>query len=692
MKPRDQIRSRMYVVLTLVSLVPALVAFRLVGIHVGEGSALRAEGARQASSFVELPALRGTITDRAGRVLATATARYDLALDPTAEGFGPAADAFYARLADLTGTPASAFRRAVRDRRSPQYVVLRRGLTERQKEALDALAVPGAMLTGHYARRYTYGEALAHALGHVGRDGHGLAGLEVRYDTFLTGIAGRRPVQRDRSGRVKPVVGARVEEPRHGQTLVLTVDLIRQTMLEEELAKGVAETGGQWATAIAMDPHTGAVLALANVPTYDPNRPGAFDEFHRRNHAITDQIEPGSTFKLVVAAAAVEGGKVRLEEAIPTGDGWAVFGGRTLRDDHALGTVSFADVIAHSSNVGTARVAQRVGREPFYARARALGFGQVTTIDLPGETAGRLKRPDRWSGTTLTSMSIGYEVAVTPLQLLAAYCALANGGLLVRPYLVAERRDVTGRVVFSAGRDSVRRAFSAATARALVPAFERAVAEGTAKKARIDGLPVAGKTGTARKSGAGGYTGGYRSSFVGFFPADDPQVALVVVVDEARAGIYGGEIAAPIFQRIAQRWIGTLPRVAERLAPVRPFPRPGPALVPAIGGAPVRLAAQRILAAGLRTPTLDPARSARTVAAQTPAAGAAVDAGATVRLVATGARATTMPDLAGLSARQARAWLAGLGVRARIEGAGAVHAQQPRAGSPLPTSAVVHLR
>ena len=381
---RDQIRSRMYGALVVLSVLPLAVAGRLVHLNGTRGEALRAEGARQASAFTTIPALRGPIVDAAGRVLATTTARYDLALDPLETGFDARADEFYETLADLTGRPAREYRRRVRTRSSRRYVVLARGLTEAQVERLDSLRVPGVLRDALTERRYTYGSALAHVVGHVGREGGGLAGLELQYDDVLSGTPGRRALQRDRRGVSRAVVGGRTVEPRHGETLVLTVDLIRQTMMEEELARGVAETGGRWATAIAMDPQTGAVLAMAGMPTYDPNRAGAFDEHHRRNHGVTDQIEPGSTFKLVAVAAAVEAGAMTGREWIETGAGVATVGGRMLRDDHPGGSMTLADVVAQSSNIGAARIAVRAGRQPFHAMARALGFGQATLVDLPG--------------------------------------------------------------------------------------------------------------------------------------------------------------------------------------------------------------------------------------------------------------------------------------------------------------------
>ncbi len=696
MKPRDQILARMYVVLTLLSLLPLFVAGQVLRIYFFEGEALREQGRRQADSYVEIPAMRGAILDRAGRTLAVNTARYDLALDPMVPGFDRVAATFYERLARLTGTPASTLRRRVRERSSPRYVLLVRGLTEEQKEAVEAWEVPGLILHPRFGRRYTYGTTAAHVLGFVDPDLRGLAGLELQYDEVLRGTPGRRAVQRDRRGVLKALPDGVLVEPRHGESLVLTIDLVRQTILEEELARGVAESGARWGTAIAMDPHTGAVLAMANVPTFNPNHRGTPPTEAQRNRAITDRIEPGSTFKLVAAVAAVEQGLVALEDTIDTGDGWMVIHGRTLKDTHAYGRISFADVIAHSSNVGVAKVVMQMDPGVFYQYARNLGFGQNTWIDLPGEVPGLLKKPSAWSGTTLTSLSRGYEVDATPLQVLAAYCALANGGLLVQPYVVAERRDMTGRTVWVAHQDSIRRAFRRETARALLPAFERVVEEGTAKAARIAGLRVAGKTGTALKAKGGRYDrGAARASFVGFFPADDPAVALIVVLDEPRTSIYGGVVAAPVFERIARRWIGTFPKVAARMQP-EPEERPERVErpVPDVTGRPALVAANLLLAEGYRAERPSPEEALAPVRGQRPGPGEPARPLARVRLdvAAPDTADIRMPDLKGLSVREATFWLAAHGVDVRLEGEGVVVGQSPAAGTPLPERAVLRAR
>ena len=668
-------------------MLPGLVVVQMVRIHLGDGAELRARGERQAASVVELAAQRGAILDRAGRALAVNTARYEVAADPTVPGFEERAEELYALLGEATGRGAEHVRRRVRDRASRQYVVLVRDLDEAAKEQLDAAGFDGLIIQGSYRRRYNYGPLAAHVLGHVTRDGHGVDGVELVLDEDLQGEPGRQAVQRDRRGVVKAVVGGTRVEPAQGENVVLTIDLVRQAILEEELARGVEAAGAQWGTAVALDPKTGAVLALANVPTFDPNRPGAFAHAARRNHAVADRIEPGSTFKLVTAVAALESGTVRPDDAIDTGEGWRVFHGRTMKDSHGYGRISFGEAITKSSNVAMGIVAERMGRGPLYRAARDLGFGQPTTLGLPGEVGGTLRKPEDWGRLTLPWMSTGYSVEVTPLQIAVAYAALANGGLLVRPYVVAERRNAaTGETVWTAPRDSVRRAFRPETAAALLPHFEAVVGpDGTAPLAQVAGLRVAGKTGTAQRAAGGGYTRSYRSSFVGVFPVEDPEVVLAVVLDGATNGFYGGQVAAPIFAQTARRWIGTFPRIAARVAPSGEVPDRTSARVPRVEGLPLTLAAHRVQAEGFSVRAEGapwaPARLDREHTGDTLRLDHAV------RLDAAEATAKqTMPNLRGRSVREAVAWLRALGVEPRVTGRGVVQRQSAAPGGALPSS------
>ena len=687
----------MYVVLALLALLPVFIVGQILRVHIGDGAELKEQGERQASSFVTIPAMRGVIFDRAGRTLAVNAPRYDLALDPTTRGFTPAvAGSFFERLSKLTGESRVRIERRVNGRRSPQYVLLARNLSERQKEEIDGWDVPGLILTERHARRYTYEEAAAHVLGFVDTDGRGIAGVELQYDEFLRGEDGRRAVKRDRLGMLKASVGGQVVDPHHGESIVLTIDLVRQAILEEELARGVADAGARWGTAVAIDPHTGAILAMASAPTYNPNRASSYRDDVRRLHAITDRMEPGSTFKLVSAVAALEQGVISLSDTIDTGNGSAVFGGRTMRDTRAHGRISFEDAIAVSSNVGTASTILKVDDGAFYQYVRNFGFGLPTFVDLPGEVSGTLPNPRNWNRTSKTSMSIGYAIDATPLQIVTAYAALANGGLLVQPHIVAERRDVTGRTTWTVPMDSVRRAFDAETARSLIPAFEKAVTEGTARQAQIEGMKVAGKTGTARKVQDGAYvSGAYRASFVGFFPADEPAVAMIVVMDEPRTSVYGGVVAAPVFQRTAQRWLATLPEVADHVAPRDTLPDFLPVEVEDFTGKPAAVATARLSARNLQVAWPDEQQAFLPVSSQLPAPGERTVPLDRTRITLTDTRNDTdpqMPDLTGLTAREAMYWLRAMDVDVRIEGSGTVIRQSPQAGAPRPETAILTLR
>lgn len=641
MKPKDQILTRMYMVLTLFGIVPVVIAAQMGWIVITEKAELRNRAKAQARSKVKIPAMRGSILDSSGRALATNTARYDLALDPTVKGFQGMKDRFYKGLASITDRSAAHYRSAVDERYSPQYVRLADGLTERQYEKVKSWDVPGVILTPRFARRHMHGTTAAHVLGHVGGDGHGLAGLELKYDDALSGAPGTRVVKRDRSGRIKAFVGGQVKKPEHGKDLVLTIDLVRQAALEDELRRGVRESKAAWGTAVAMDPETGAVLAMANVPTYNPNQPGAASDAARRNRAITDRFEPGSTFKLVGATALVDQGLVSMGDSVDTGNGWAVFHGHTMKDVSAYGTISFSQVLSKSSNVGMAKtVRQYLDPGTFYQYARNMGFSTPTWIDLPGEQEGVLKTPNEWSQTTLTSMSIGYEVSITPLQLLAAYNALANGGELMKPYVVAEKRGVRGNTLWKNRPETIRRVMKEETADTLRPALEQAVETGTATEAQIEGLRVAGKTGTALQVTDGHYTKKQaRASFVGFFPADDPQVTLLVIVGNPQTSIYGGAVAAPIFRRVARRWAGTFPSVVDRMTQKR-----------------ARTARANLPLDSLRRRPSLPADSV-----------------------------AVLPDLTGTSTRHALYWLREHGIDARLYGQGVVTKQKPQPGAQTPS-------
>lgn len=679
MNVRDQILSRMYVVLTALAVLPFIILGRLVWLQVDQGDDLREAGLRQAQSQELLLPKRGDIVDTAGRALAVNSPKYDLALDPTVPGFEAQKDDFLHRLATLTGTSSTQLHRRIDRRKSEQFVRLV-NLTPEQRTEIDSWNVPGVLLEERFQRRYVYGQTAAHVLGHVDVDGIGRAGLELEYDQYLQGEPGRRTLLRDRRGYRRIDAAGIVIPPKDGETLVLTIDLIRQTIMEEELAAGVAEARAKRGSAIAVDPRSGAILAIANVPTFDPNVPLNAPVSSWRNSAITDRLEPGSSFKLIGASAALETGVTSMDRLVDTGDGELVLDGRTLHDTHPHGEISFSEVISKSSNIGMALTSELMSAEHLYRYARNYGFGQKTWIDLPGEVAGLLKRVNRWSRTTKASLTIGYEVDVTPLQMVMAYSALANGGLLRQPYVVSERRDVTGRVLWRAAddparTDSIRRVLEPETVQTLLPALINVVNIGTATQAQTEEFTIAGKTGTARKVVRGRYGSGYRATFVGFYPAEDPQVTMIVVLDEPRTSIYGGQVAAPIFKRISERWIATFdPPTPSTPAPVPPRPLD-------------KLVQQALAQRGpsKRSPAYTRLASERATAVRTES-NARMPSASLIRT------SEVMPDVIGLDARTAWFRLAADGFRVQLSGQGHVVAQSPEPGARVDTKVVLQLQ
>ncbi len=666
MKIRDQILGRMYVVLTGLVLMPLIIAGQLIWLNVEEGVHLRELGRRQAESQQLLLPQRGEILDIHGRSLAVNSPHYNLALDPTAPEFAEQETLFIARLSDLTGTSLKQLQSRIENRSSEQFVRLI-DLTPEQRREVASWEIPGVILEERSQRKYVYGTTASHIIGHIDTDGVGKAGLELEYEEYLKGHPGRRTLFRDRRGYLRVDAEGVVVPATDGETLVLTIDLIRQTIMEEELAAGVAEAGAARGSAIAVDPGNGAILAMANVPTFDANMPLKAPVSAWRNRAITDRLEPGSAFKMISASAALETGAVSMDRLINTGNGTLNVAGYTLNDVSRHGEITFNDVIVKSSNVGMALTTRPMIPEELYRYIRNFGFGQKTWIDLPGEIGGLLKRTNQWSQTTKTALSIGYEIDVTPMQMVMAYAALADGGLLRQPYIVAERRDVTGRVLWRATddparTDSIRRVLKEETVAMLQPAFIEVVQRGTATDAQIEGLTIAGKTGTARKVVNGVYGSNYRATFVGFYPVEDPQVAMIVILDEPQTSIYGGRVSAPIFRRIAERWTATFP------ASGLPIPQEGWRFQADLDS----------LAPRHRTaPISEESDERNRVKVQTATDKTAL---------------TVMPDVLGLDARTAWFLLSSKGLNVQLNGTGSVIGQSPEPGADVGTDVTLQLQ
>lgn len=476
-------------------------------------------------------------------------------------------------------------------REGAQYVVYQRRVpeTEAQKlrALLDAQKVRGVYFEPEAKRVYPNGAMLAHVLGFVDKDGIGVQGVEKTMERYLAGVPGYRQIERDRTGRELGEHRGVEQAPRDGDDVVLTIDSALQTIVENELADAVRQYRPEMATVVMMRPKTGEVLAMASSPSYDPNLIRASMGEEGRNRAISDMIEPGSTFKIVAVGGALNENKVKPETSIFCENGrWAV-GDGTLRDSHPYGTLSAHDVLVKSSNIGSAKLAMQLGPRPFLRYIKAFGFGERTGIELPGEINGVVHPVERWSEISITRIPMGHEVGVTPLQMTAAMCAVANGGEWIAPRIVHSIVDGrTGKTVVATEPPIVRRVLQEKTATQVKLALEEVITRGTAKTAAVKGFRVAGKTGTAQKVDPknGGYMKGkYVVSFIGYLPAEDPQFVILVTLDNAQTTgnqYAGGLVAGPIFARIAEK-------AAKQLG-LEPNPDlPGPA-GPKVAGGPKR--------------------------------------------------------------------------------------------------------
>lgn len=702
MNERTAILSRMFVVFGLILLLPALIVLQLLRINFTEGDNLRELGNQQSVSTITVPAQRGVIYDSNGSLLAANSVEYKLAVDPRFPDITSQDITNLSRtLATHTGRPSNYYLEKVRN--APvhsRYVVLERSVDVTVNDAIKELDIPGVIFEEEYKRNYSFGTLAAHSLGYVNHAMTGMTGLENSYNDILKGRDGEQQVRRDRLNNIFAYVGATRKEPEQGHSLHTTINSFIQAILEEELESGIHSTGATYGTGIVVEPETGAIRALANFPTFDPNSPGLNDE-NRRNYAVADMIEPGSTFKLVTAIAAIEQGVVSLDEVFETPDsGVRMIHGQAMRDHDPLGTLTFTEAFAQSSNIAVSEMAMRLTPEVYYQYARNMGFGSLSYVDLPNEEPGRLQKPFEWSLVTLPWMSIGYEVQTTPLQLLMAYAAFANDGMLMRPYIVDRITDEFGKTVQHNEAMEVRRIANRKTIETLLPVFEEVVTDsGTAGWAAVEGLKIAGKTGTAQKYIDGSYQQRkYRASFTGFFPSDNPKYAIIIVLDEPTSSIYGGFTAGKIFRETAIRIAGLDSEIRQYLTPGAPevSREEWAAVAPSVVGmkvdnADLLLTNQKIL--------YTTRGSGDYIVSQTPEAGAGIPLGEHLEISLGEASTDSIPEgfvripnLRNMSMRQATAIVSDLGLNIEITGSGTIYNQFPLEGELMRPGRTVTVR
>jgi cell division protein FtsI (penicillin-binding protein 3) len=557
--------GRVLALLAAMLLALAAVAARLAVLQVRDHRSLAAQGLRQRVHPTDLPAERGEILDRTGAPLAITLEARDVYADPRYVT-DPAGEAVpIARALDLRRRDVEA-----RLREDGTFVYLGRQIDVGAADRLEAIGLPGIGFLPVPKRYYPAGPLAPQVLGFVGVDATGLAGLEYQYEDVLAGTPGTRTVELSADGL--PIAdGMEVVEPAlPGRTLVTTLDREIQYLAQEALRRAVKENGAKGGTIVVMHPRTGDVYAMASYPWFDPNR---FRDAARgaiRNRAVTDMFEPGSVNKVVTAAAALETGSVGVRDTFEVP--WLMrVGGYTVHDSHphVVEPMTLGDIVAHSSNIGSAMVAERIGNRGLASVLARFGYGSPTGVGFPGEAGGRVPALVSWTDVTRTTVSYGQGISMTPLQMAAVYAAVANGGEWVRPRLVRGTIGPDGRLE-SVQAIERRRVLSEETATMLTRMLASVVETGTGGAAQIPGYQVAGKTGTARKLVDGRYVQRYMASFVGFLPASNPRVVIAVSIDEPRT-VYGGVAAAPVFSEVARHVIQRLAIPAAPPVRLPPF-------------------------------------------------------------------------------------------------------------------------
>ena len=536
-----QANHRIRLLLTAFAFVFVVALARAAWLQAAQHDRLAAMAITQHRETIEVPAGRGTIFDRTGEPLAIGEQATTVYADPR-----NIVDAQRAAIlaGKALGLDADKLYPALKDR-SKGFVYVARKADPTKAAALNKREIPGLGFYPEELRTYPQGAVASHVLGFAGTDNHGLDGLERSLDKTLSGKPGFETIVKDPFGRAIDVVTSRPE--RAGKNVTLTIDHQIQSNAEQILAHTVKNYGARGGAAIVMDPRTGAILAMANYPTFNSNDFSKASPDARRNRAVTDAYEPGSTFKIVTIAGALEDNVVSptssftLAPTIQVAD-------RVIHEAHLRGTevMSVRDILAQSSNVGTITVAEKLGSDALASWIDRFGFGHQTGVDYPGESSGLVLPRDKWSGSTIGTVPIGQGIAVTPLQMVSAYATIGNSGIRVTPHLVGK---VGSKRAHS---EKGTRVVSTHTADRMMAMFRDVVLEGTGTQAAIPGYTVAGKTGTAQKAENGHYVTKYVASFVGLVPAKNPRLAILVMVDEPHGDIYGGSVAAPAFRDIAR--------------------------------------------------------------------------------------------------------------------------------------------
>lgn len=680
-----RIRKRIAFVFFTATLMLLALSARLVWVQFVMGEDLRQKAFSNRFRNVEVKAKRGVIMDAKGRPLAVSVSTDSFYAIPAQIRQAGKAEETAAQIAGILGLEQSKVMEAITKRQA--FVWIQRHVPDEKARELKALNLEGIKSVEEPRRYYPKGTLLAHVLGFAGIDNQGLGGLEISYDKELSGISGTIMVEYDARGQEIPDALQKYIPPQDGNSLVLTIDETIQYIVERELDEVMKLRKPKKTGAIVMDPQTGQILAMAARPTFDPNQYQEYDQSAWRNSLISDAYEPGSTFKTVVAAGALEEGVVKTTDRFYD-PGYYMVGKEMVkcwRYGNPHGSQTFVEGVQNSCNTVFVTIGLREGKEIFYRYLNGFGFGKKTGIELPGEALGILVDQKRAKDIDLATMSIGQANAVTPIQLVTAFAAVANGGYLMKPQLVKEIRDKDGNLVKTVAPEKVRQVISKETSRTLLEVLETVVSKGTGKNAYIEGYRAGGKTGTAQKilPGGGYSTSEYIGSFLGVAPVNDPKVVVLVFVDSPQGTYFGGQVAAPVFKNIVRDTLRYL-QVPVQVEPDKIAAHEQKTVkVPGLVGMGINEAKKELEASKLKADVIGDGTQ---VKAQLPLAQSSILTGGTVVLYtsipASGStpESVVVPDLTGKNLGEVNEITKLLNLNFEIQGSGVVVRQEPVPG------------
>lgn len=573
-KGSKSLKRRIWVVAAFCFFLFGVVLARGYQLQIYQGEDLRARAERQLTKRISLAPIRGKIFDKNGAELATnrevsavyAQAHNISSIDKTATV-----------LAELLEEDRSRIKKKLLSKSS--FVWLKRGIDTDIGEKISALKIKGIGVINENRRFYPNMELAGHLIGFAGIDSQGLEGIELRYNELIKGTPGYFVAERDALGRNIYPRGLNIKDSTSGGNVVLTIDKNIQHIAEREVGEAVRKFRAKSGMALVMDPNTGEVLAMAVQPAFNPNFFSQSSPSMWRNRIVTDTFEPGSTFKIFLAATAIESGKVAPQDIFFCENGKFKVYQNTIHDSKEYGWLTVESILRVSSNIGAYKIAEKIGKSDYYSGIKNFGFGQKAGIDFPGERPGFIRSKKRLSPIGFANLSFGQGISVTAIQLVNAISAVANGGYVMKPYLVKKVIDDSGQTIFANFPVRVKKVISKETATAVTSILKRVISgEGTGVRAAMEGYQVAGKTGTSQKfdNKTGQYSSDkYISSFIGYLPADDPKLSILVMLDEPKDSYYGGRVAAPVFKRIAEQalaWMQVAPKESGGLLQAKLHP------------------------------------------------------------------------------------------------------------------------